>query len=181
MTVVTSTADPADDSDLSHSIEDSEPAGSICSSSSGDDAAACSSSSSLAEEPVAHRAQVIAEYTISKPQAEPLPEQKEDPVHEYMKECVPEYKEEPVPEYKKECVPEYTKERVPEYKEEPVPEYTKERVPEYRVEPDPHITTVEEPGPSPTLEETDPAIELKMDETENNRNSGIGNVTISFY
>lgn len=156
MTVASSTADPADDSDLSHSIEDSEPAGSICSSSSGDDAAACSSSSSMSEEPVAHRAQVIAEYTISKPQAEP----------------VLEYKEVPVPEYKKQHIPEY---------KEPVPEYKKERVPEHKKELAPQITTGEEPGPSPTLEETDLVMELKMDETENNRNSGIGNVAISFY
>ncbi|XP_057195480.1 protein cordon-bleu isoform X3 [Triplophysa rosa] len=146
---VASTTDPADDSDLSHSIEDSEPVGSICSSSSGDDAVACSSSSSLAEEPVAHRAQVIAEYTISKPQAEP----------------VLEYKEVPVPEYKKR--------HIPEYKKEPVPEHTNERVPEHKAEPAPQITTEEEPSPSPTLEETDSVMELKMDETENNRNSGI--------
>ncbi|KAA0702955.1 Protein cordon-bleu [Triplophysa tibetana] len=148
-TVASSTADPAEDSDLSHSIEDSEPAGSICSSSSGDDAAACSSSSSLSEESLAHRAQVIAEYSISKPQAEP----------------VLEYKEVPVPEYKQVPVPEYKKQHVPEHKE-PVPEFTK-------AEPAPQITTGEEPGPSPTLEETDVVMELKVDEMENNRNSGI--------
>nr|XP_055065453.1 protein cordon-bleu isoform X3 [Misgurnus anguillicaudatus]XP_055065455.1 protein cordon-bleu isoform X3 [Misgurnus anguillicaudatus]XP_055065456.1 protein cordon-bleu isoform X3 [Misgurnus anguillicaudatus]XP_055065457.1 protein cordon-bleu isoform X3 [Misgurnus anguillicaudatus]XP_055065458.1 protein cordon-bleu isoform X3 [Misgurnus anguillicaudatus] len=117
-TLVAVTTTSADDSvsDLSHSIEDSEPAGSICSSSSGDDAAAGSSCSSLAEEPVAHRVQVIAEYTPSKPQAEPVPKHKE--------------------------------------------------------EPSPKITREEEPGPSPTLEET-AVRELKMEEMENNRNSGI--------
>lgn len=117
-TLVAVTTTSADDSvsDLSHSIEDSEPAGSICSSSSGDDAAAGSSCSSLAEEPVAHRVQVIAEYTPPKPQAEPVPKHKE--------------------------------------------------------EPSPKITREEEPGPSPTLEET-AVRELKMEEMENNRNSGI--------
>ncbi|XP_065102299.2 protein cordon-bleu isoform X4 [Paramisgurnus dabryanus] len=118
-TLVAVTTPSADDSvsDLSHSIEDSEPAGSICSSSSGDDAAAGSSCSSLAEEPVAHRVQVIAEYTPSKPQAEPVPKHKE--------------------------------------------------------EPSPKITRQEEPGPSPTLEETDSVREQKLEEMENNRNSGI--------
>ncbi|XP_077063762.1 protein cordon-bleu isoform X2 [Siphateles boraxobius] len=69
---------PADDSDLSHSIEDSEPARSICSSSSGDDAAAGSSSSSLAEEPITHQAHVIAAYTTSSLEPEPEPEHKEE-------------------------------------------------------------------------------------------------------
>ncbi|XP_051999723.1 protein cordon-bleu isoform X2 [Xyrauchen texanus] len=72
------TKSPADDSrsDLSHSIEDSEPARSICSS--GDDVAAGSSSSSLAEEPVAHQAHVIAAYTTSKREAEPVLKYKEE-------------------------------------------------------------------------------------------------------
>uniref|UniRef100_A0A8C2C849 Cordon-bleu WH2 repeat protein n=1 Tax=Cyprinus carpio TaxID=7962 RepID=A0A8C2C849_CYPCA len=61
---------PADDSDLSHSIEDSEPARSICSS-SGSDVAAGSSSSSLAEEPVTHQVHVIA--TPKEPPQEPGP------------------------------------------------------------------------------------------------------------
>ncbi|XP_067257047.1 protein cordon-bleu isoform X7 [Chanodichthys erythropterus] len=69
---------PANDSDLSHSIEDSEPARSICSSSSGDDAAAGSSSSSLAEEPITHQAHVIAAYNPSTPEPELEPEHKEE-------------------------------------------------------------------------------------------------------
>lgn len=120
---------PADDSDLSHSIEDSEPARSICSSSSGDDAAAGSSSSSLAEEPITHQAHVIAAYTSSlEPEPEPEPE--------------------------------------PERKEEAAP-----------------LTMPEQkPGPSsedPTPEDPVLEMELKMEEMENNRNSGIGNVTTS--
>ncbi|KAK7147834.1 hypothetical protein R3I94_010383 [Phoxinus phoxinus] len=111
---------PADDSDLSHSIEDSEPARSICSSSSGDDAAAGSSSSSLAEEPITHQAHVIAAYTTSS--LEPAPE--------------------------------------PEHKEEAAP-----------------LTMPEQkPGPSsedPTPEDPVLEMELKMEEMENNRNSGI--------
>lgn len=114
---------PADDSDLSHSIEDSEPARSICSSSSGDDAAAGSSSSSLAEEPITHQAHVIAAYTSSlEPEPEPEPE--------------------------------------PERKEEAAP-----------------LTMPEQkPGPSsedPTPEDPVLEMELKMEEMENNRNSGI--------
>ncbi|XP_067305312.1 protein cordon-bleu isoform X3 [Pseudorasbora parva] len=71
---------PANDSDLSHSIEDSEPTRSICSSSSGDDAAAgsSSSSSSLAEEPITHQVHVIAAYNTSTPEPEPEPEYKEE-------------------------------------------------------------------------------------------------------
>ncbi|XP_051576069.1 protein cordon-bleu isoform X3 [Myxocyprinus asiaticus] len=116
------TKSPADDSvsDLSHSIEDSEPARSICSSSSGDDVAAGSSSSSLAEEPEAHQAHVIAAYTTSKREAEPA-----------LK-----------------------------YKEEEAP----------------YTMTEQEPGPSSPgsiAEDTEVALELKMDEMENNRNSGI--------
>ncbi|XP_052002440.1 protein cordon-bleu-like isoform X2 [Xyrauchen texanus] len=115
------TTSPADDSasDLSHSIEDSELSGSICSSSGGDDVAGGSCSSSLAEEPLAHQAHVIAAYTISKPEAEPCP---------------------PVPI---------------EQKEEAAP----------------HTMTKQEP--SPTSEDTEAALEIKMDEMENNRNSGI--------
>ncbi|CAM4697753.1 unnamed protein product [Leuciscus chuanchicus] len=115
---------PADDSDLSHSIEDSEPARSICSSSSGDDAAAGSSSSSLAEEPITHQAHVIAAYTTSSLEPEPEPE--------------------PEPEHKEEAAPL----TMPEQK----------------------------PGPSsedPTPEDPVLEMELKMEEMENNRNSGI--------
>nr|XP_002664846.2 protein cordon-bleu isoform X3 [Danio rerio] len=116
---------PADDSDLSHSIEDSEPARSICSSSSGDDAAAVgSSSSSLAEEPVTHRADVIAPFTTSTPEPEPKPEYE--------------------PELKKEASPRSTPEL--------------------------------EPGPRPEVpaaEDLEVEMELKMEETENNRHSGI--------
>ncbi|XP_056330950.1 protein cordon-bleu isoform X2 [Danio aesculapii] len=116
---------PADDSDLSHSIEDSEPARSICSSSSGDDAAAIgSSSSSLAEEPVTHRADVIAPFTTSTPEPEPKPEYE--------------------PEHKKEASPRSTPEL--------------------------------EPGPRPEVlaaGDLEVEMELKMEETENNRHSGI--------
>lgn len=119
------TSTPADDSDLSHSIEDSEPARSICSSSSGDDAAAVgSSSSSLAEEPVTHRADVIASFTTSTPEPETKPE------HE--------------PEHKKEAST--------------------------------HSTPELEPDPRPEVlaaENLDVEMELKMEETENNRHSGI--------
>lgn len=126
------TSTPADDSDLSHSIEDSEPARSICSSSSGDDAAAVgSSSSSLAEEPVTHRADVIASFTTSTPEPETKPE------HE--------------PEHKKEAST--------------------------------HSTPELEPDPRPEVlaaENLDVEMELKMEETENNRHSGIGNVQYLF-
>ncbi|XP_056113443.1 protein cordon-bleu isoform X2 [Rhinichthys klamathensis goyatoka] len=111
---------PADDSDLSHSIEDSEPARSICSSSSGDDAAAGSSSSSLAEEPITHQAHVIAAYTTSSLEPEPEPEHKEEAAPLTMPE--------------------------------------------------------QKPGPSsedPTPEDPVLEMELKMEEMENNRNSGI--------
>ncbi|XP_048008285.1 protein cordon-bleu isoform X5 [Megalobrama amblycephala] len=111
---------PANDSDLSHSIEDSEPARSICSSSSGDDAAAGSSSSSLAEEPITHQAHVIAAYTPSTPEPELEPEHKEEAAPLTMPE--------------------------------------------------------QEPGPSsedPTPEDPEVEMELKMEEMENNRNSGI--------
>ncbi|XP_051574305.1 protein cordon-bleu-like isoform X3 [Myxocyprinus asiaticus] len=117
------TMSPADDSasDVSHSIEDSELSGSICSSSSGDNVAGGSCSSSLAEEPLAHQAHVIAAYTISKPKAEPVPiEEKEEAA--------------------------------------------------------PHTMTKQELGlstQSPTSEDTEAALEIKMDEMENNRNSGI--------
>lgn len=123
---------PADDSDLSHSIEDSEPARSICSSSSSD-VAAGSSSSSLAEEPVTHQVHVLAAYTTYTPEPEPEPEP------------------EPKPEYKEEAAPQTPPEQ--------------------------------EPGPSSEdqmAEDPELEMELKMEEMENNRNSGIGNVTISF-
>uniref|UniRef100_A0A673HH88 Protein cordon-bleu-like n=1 Tax=Sinocyclocheilus rhinocerous TaxID=307959 RepID=A0A673HH88_9TELE len=112
---------PADDSDLSHSIEDSEPARSICSSSSSD-VAAGSSSSSLAEEPVTHQVHVIAAYTTYTPEPEPEPE------HEHKEEAAP------------------------------------QTVPE------------QEPGPSSEdqmAEDPELEMELKMEEMENNRNSGI--------
>ncbi|KAI4898074.1 hypothetical protein NFI96_018075 [Prochilodus magdalenae] len=107
----------ADDSlsDLSHSIEDSEPAGSICSSSSSD-AAAESASSSLAEEPMLS--------LTNEPPASSTPE--------------------------------------------PEPE------PEANPVPVPRITFKQEPAPSSTLEETEAALELKMEEMENNRHSAIG-------
>ncbi|XP_051720753.1 protein cordon-bleu isoform X3 [Ctenopharyngodon idella] len=111
---------PANDSDLSHSIEDSELARSICSSSSGDDAAAGSSSSSLAEEPITHQAHVIAAYTLSTPEPQLEPENKEEAAPLTMPE--------------------------------------------------------QEPGPSsedPTPEDPEVEMELKMEEMENNRNSGI--------
>ncbi|XP_073704021.1 protein cordon-bleu isoform X3 [Garra rufa] len=121
---------PADDSDLSHSIEDSEPARSICSSSSSD-VAAGSSSSSLAEEPVTHQAHVIAAYTTYTPEPEPEPEAESKP--------------EPKSEYKEEAAPQTPPE--------------------------------EEPGPSSEdkmAEDPELEMELKMEEMENNRNSGIG-------
>ncbi|KAG1927922.1 protein cordon-bleu [Pimephales promelas] len=90
---------PADDSDLSHSIEDSEPTRSICSSSSGDDAAAGSSSSSLAEEPITHQAHVIAAYTTSSLEPEPEPEHKEEAAPLSMPEQKPgPSSEDPTPE-----------------------------------------------------------------------------------
>ncbi|XP_016335922.1 protein cordon-bleu isoform X5 [Sinocyclocheilus anshuiensis] len=116
---------PADDSDLSHSIEDSEPARSICSSSSSD-VAAGSSSSSLAEEPVTHQVHVIAAYTTYTPEPEPEPQLK------------------------------------PEHKEEAAPQTPKE--------------PPQEPGPSSEdqmAEDPELEMELKMEEMENNRNSGI--------
>ncbi|KAL1259079.1 hypothetical protein QQF64_009656 [Cirrhinus molitorella] len=116
---------PADDSDLSHSIEDSEPARSICSSSSSD-VAAGSSSSSLADEPVTHQVHVIAAYTTYTPEPEPEPEP------------------EPKPEYKEEASPQTPPEQ--------------------------------EPGPSSEdqmAEDPELEMELKMEEMENNRNSGI--------
>lgn len=61
-------------SDLSHSIEDSEPAASICSSSSSDDAA---ESSSLAEEAMAEPAIKLATGLPSK--VEPAPKLNQQP------------------------------------------------------------------------------------------------------
>uniref|UniRef100_A0A672LNS9 Protein cordon-bleu-like n=2 Tax=Sinocyclocheilus grahami TaxID=75366 RepID=A0A672LNS9_SINGR len=122
---------PADDSDLSHSIEDSEPARSICSSSSSD-VAAGSSSSSLADEPVTHQVHVIAAYTTYTPEPEPEPE--------------PQLKPEPKPEHKEEAAPQTPKE------------------------------PPQEPGPSSEdqmAEDPELEMELKMEEMENNRNSGI--------
>ncbi|XP_017556322.2 protein cordon-bleu isoform X4 [Pygocentrus nattereri] len=112
---VLSSTSQADDSlsDLSHSIEDSEPAGSICSSSSSD-AAAESASSSLAEE----------------------------------------------------LMPEPTNKRPASSTPEPEPEL------EANPQPAPRITVKQEPGPSSTPEES--ALELKMEEMENNRHSAIG-------
>ncbi|XP_059423326.1 protein cordon-bleu isoform X5 [Carassius carassius] len=130
---------PADDSDLSHSIEDSEPARSICSSTSSD-VAAGSSSSSLAEEPVTHQVHVIAAYTTYTPEPETVPEPKLGPE--------PQLKPEPEPK--------------PEDKEEAAPQTPKE--------------PPQEPGPSSEYQmEEDPQLEmeLKMEEMENNRNSGI--------
>lgn len=124
---------PADDSDLSHSIEDSEPARSICSSSSSN-VAAGSSSSSLAEESVTHQVHVIAAYTTYTPEPEP------DPKPE------PEFKPEPKPEHKEEAAPQTPKE------------------------------PPQEPGPSSEdqmAEDPELEMELKMEEMENNRNSGI--------
>ncbi|KAL7886786.1 hypothetical protein AOLI_G00045070 [Acnodon oligacanthus] len=114
---VLSSMSQADDSlsDLSHSIEDSEPAGSICSSSSSD-AAAESASSSLAEE----------------------------------------------------LMPEPTNKRSASSTPEPEPEL------EANPQPAPRITVKQEPGPSSTPEETESALELKMEEMENNRHSAIG-------
>ncbi|XP_017556329.2 protein cordon-bleu isoform X13 [Pygocentrus nattereri] len=111
---VLSSTSQADDSlsDLSHSIEDSEPAGSICSSSSSD-AAAESASSSLAEE----------------------------------------------------LMPEPTNKRPASSTPEPEPEL------EANPQPAPRITVKQEPGPSSTPEES--ALELKMEEMENNRHSAI--------
>uniref|UniRef100_A0A673ME78 Protein cordon-bleu-like n=1 Tax=Sinocyclocheilus rhinocerous TaxID=307959 RepID=A0A673ME78_9TELE len=112
---------PADDSDLSHSIEDSEPARSICSSSSSD-VAAGSSSSSLAEEPVTHQVHVIAAYTTYTPEPEPEPDPEE--------EAAPQTPKKPP----------------------------------------------QEPGPSSEdqmAEDPELEMELKMEEMENNRNSGI--------
>ncbi|XP_058601889.1 protein cordon-bleu isoform X7 [Onychostoma macrolepis] len=132
---------PADDSDLSHSIEDSEPARSICSSSSSD-VAAGSSSSSLAEEPVTHQVHVIAAYTTYTPEPEPEPEPKPEPE--------PELK----PEFKPELKPEHKKEAAPQTPKEPP----------------------QEPGPSSEdqmAEDPELEMELKMEEMENNRNSGI--------
>lgn len=59
-------------SDLSHSIEDSEPAASICSSSSSDDAA---ESSSLADETMAEPAIEQATGLASKEEPVPIPNQ----------------------------------------------------------------------------------------------------------
>uniref|UniRef100_A0A9J8BNB5 Cordon-bleu WH2 repeat protein n=1 Tax=Cyprinus carpio carpio TaxID=630221 RepID=A0A9J8BNB5_CYPCA len=134
---------PADDSDLSHSIEDSEPARSICSS-SGSDVAAGSSSSSLAEEPVTHQVHVIAAYTTYTPEPEPEPEYEPEP------------KPEPEPE------PQLKPEPKPEHKEEAAPQTPKE--------------SPQEPGPSSEdqmPEDPELEMELKMEEMENNRNSGI--------
>ncbi|TRY99211.1 hypothetical protein DNTS_028956 [Danionella cerebrum] len=78
---------PADDSDLSHSIEDSEPARSICSSSSGDDAAAGSSSSSVVEEPVSHQVHVMASFVAATPESEP--KYKEEAAHSSVLEHEP--------------------------------------------------------------------------------------------
>lgn len=61
-------------SDLSHSIEDSEPAGSICSNSSSDDAA---ESSSLAEETMPEPAAELATSLTSKVEA--VPELNQEP------------------------------------------------------------------------------------------------------
>lgn len=61
-------------SDLSHSIEDSEPAASICSSSSSDDAA---ESSSMAEETMAEPAVELASGLASK--VEQVPELNNQP------------------------------------------------------------------------------------------------------
>ncbi|XP_066538475.1 protein cordon-bleu isoform X6 [Hoplias malabaricus] len=65
-------------SDLSHSIEDSEPAGSICSSSSSD-AAAESASSSMADEPMSELLYEIPASSIAEPLPEPEPEPEANP------------------------------------------------------------------------------------------------------
>ncbi|XP_022529842.2 protein cordon-bleu isoform X9 [Astyanax mexicanus] len=69
----------ADDSlsDLSHSIEDSEPVGSVCSSSSDDAAAESASSSSLAEEPMPEPVYVRAARFTPVPVPKPEPEQEQ--------------------------------------------------------------------------------------------------------
>lgn len=67
-------------SDLSHSIEDSEPAASICSSSSSDDAA---ESSSLAEEIMPEPAIESARGSTSK--VEPVPELNQKPARSFVR------------------------------------------------------------------------------------------------
>lgn len=64
--------------------------------------------------------------------------------------------------------------------------YTPEPEPEHKEEAAPQTPNVppQEPGPSSEdqmAEDPELEMELKMEEMENNRNSGIGNVTISFY
>ncbi|XP_062848717.1 protein cordon-bleu isoform X2 [Trichomycterus rosablanca] len=120
---------PTDDSmsDLSHSIEDSEPTPSICSSSSSDYAA---ESSSLAEEPMPRPAAFELEPEL---EIEPEPKIKPEPKLVILKAA-------PLPE------------AVPEPPPQPVPRTVVKREPE----------------------ETESALELKMDEVENNRHSAIG-------
>lgn len=72
-------------SDLSHSIEDSEPAASICSSSSNDDAA---ESSSLAEDTVAEP--TIESATALTSKVEPVPELNQQPARRSFAKQEPE-------------------------------------------------------------------------------------------
>lgn len=65
----------------------------------------------------------------------------------------------------------------PEPEPDPKPEHKEEAAPQTPKEPP------QEPGPSSEdqmAEDPELEMELKMEEMENNRNSGIGNVTISF-
>ncbi|XP_072536283.1 protein cordon-bleu isoform X3 [Salminus brasiliensis] len=97
-TQVLSSPPAADDSlsDLSHSIEDSEPAGSICSSSSSDDAVE-SASSSLAEEPMPQPAYARPAISTPEPEQEPDPEPELEPEPEPEKEPQPQPNPQPAP------------------------------------------------------------------------------------
>lgn len=121
-------------SDLSHSIEDSEPTPSVCSSSSGDGDAA--ESSSLAEEPMPRPAVFQHEFQIE-------PE---------------------LPEIKTKLEP-----RLIFQKATPLPEAAPEPTPQVAL----RTSVMQE------HEETESALELKMDEVENNRHSATGTYTHS--